>query len=255
MKKLIEIIYNCVLSGKEIPEDLLYEFSQNIIKIVQSRQVDNIPAEFWDLQHYIELFWRGRRYKKEKNSILIYQMGQMLSYTSMIRDIADDNEMVMGIKEYAERWKNKYLVYKGVHAESGITHKKLANVSGLSPSALTQFISKTKWDGYLTYRNVGREKYYYLTEEGEKLYKLLKSRYVRADDAYLYGVNSCDYIYCNLYNDKMSPVPSLYRKTAASKIRDNISNVLEVGEQFAHECKEIEKGELYAETRNDFVRY
>lgn len=55
-----------------------------------------------------------------------------------------------------------------------------------------------------------------------------------------------------MYKDKTLPVPSLYRKRAASKIWDNISNVLGVGEQFAHGCKEKEKGELYAETRNGF---
>lgn len=252
MKKLINIIYNCVLKKKEIPKDLLYEFSRDAIKIVQNRQVDDVPTEFWDLQHYVELFWREKKYKKEKNSILIYQMGQLFSYTSMIRDIADDNERILRIREYAERWKNKYLVYKGVHDESGITHKKLVNVSGLSPSALSQFIAQTRWDGYLTYRNVGREKYYYLTDEGEKLYELLKSRYERAGYIYPYGINNGDYVYSYVYKDKMIPVPLPYRKKESAKMRDNVSNILEVREQFAYECKRIGNGELYAEMRNDF---
>lgn len=182
MKNLIEIIYNYLLNNKTIPDELIYEFSQDTKEIIRNNAALDIPSEFWSFQNYIEMFWRGRKYETEKNTALIYQMGQLLSYVNMIRDIADEDEKTLSLDEYARHWANKYLVFKGIHDEYGINHKKLAEVSKLTPSALSQFIAKTKWDGYFTYRNIGREKYYYLTEQGEKLYELMREKQTKELD-------------------------------------------------------------------------
>ena len=79
MKEVIANIYSCIKEKKEIPEDILYEFSQDALRIVQSRLDSEIPAEFWKLQHYVEMFWRGRKFETEKDAVRIYQMGQLLS--------------------------------------------------------------------------------------------------------------------------------------------------------------------------------
>ena len=173
MQRLIEFIYNYIFEGKEVPEDLMFEFSQSTMKIVQSGNVQELPPEFEDLQNYVELFWRGRKYEREEKPIRIYQLGQLLSYINLIRDVADEQKRKISMEEYAERWSKRFRVFLGMHVKPGIMHKELAKFSGITPSVLSQFVAKTKWDGYYTYRIVGREKYYYLTSKGQELYSLL----------------------------------------------------------------------------------
>lgn len=173
MKELIKIIFDHVLDKKEIPDDLMYEFSQDILKVIQENSAQELCPEFWDFQNYLEMYWRGGKFEQESSPVCTYQLGQLLSYTNIIRDIADKQGQTLSIQDYAARWQNRFLVFQGMYRERGITHKKLARVSNMSPSALSQFVSKTQWDGYYTYRVAGREKYYYLSENGEKLYHLL----------------------------------------------------------------------------------
>lgn len=176
MQKLVKCIYDCVMSAKEIPEDLLYEFSQTTIKIVQSGNVQELPEKFEDLQNYVEMFWRGKKYEREKNPARIFQLGQLLSYFNLIRDAADDQKNRKLMEDYIRRWNRKFRIFWGMHDQPGIMHKKLAAFSGISPSELSQFITKTMWDGYYTYRITGREKYYYLTPRGEELFALFQKK-------------------------------------------------------------------------------
>lgn len=183
MKKLVNIIFEHLLNREPVSDELLYEFLQDAEKIVTSGCVNEIPSEFWEFQNYVDMYWRSRKYEREENRQIIYQMGQLLACVNMIRDIADTVVEKYSIKEYARQWRNRYPVFKAMHNECGITHKKLAQAAEISPSALSQFVNRTKWDGYFTSRTAGREKYYYLTEQGEELYKLLrddqeKDRYV-----------------------------------------------------------------------------
>lgn len=258
MKNLIEIIYNYLLDNKTIPDELMYEFSQDTKEIVRNNAAFDIPSEFWNFQNYIEMFWRGRKYETAENATLIYQMGQLLSYVNMIRDIADEDEKTISLDEYANHWGNKYLVFKGIHDEYGINHKKLAEVSDLTPSALSQFIAKTRWDGYFTYRNVGREKYYYLTEEGEKLYELMRERQTKEPEEPRYFLVSipADNNYINRDVYKMSE-----EAVAAFHKEDAVFDILKTGiqysgipfkEKFSLGDNKIVKEALYAGSGNSF---
>lgn len=92
MEKLISILYECVINNQEVSEDLLYELEQDVICVVRNQNTTQISRNFWDLQHYIEMYWRGRKYTRERNKKYLYQMGQLLAYTNMVRDIVDIKE-------------------------------------------------------------------------------------------------------------------------------------------------------------------
>lgn len=258
MKRLIEIIYNNLLNGKTIPDEIIYEFSQETKEIVRNRAVVDIPSEFWNFQNYIEMFWRGRKYETADNTALIYQMGQLLSYVNMIRDIADEDERVLSLDEYVNHWEKKYPVFKGIHDESGINHKKLAEVSGLTPSALSQFIAKTKWDGFFIFRNVGREKYYYLTEEGEKLYELMKERQTKEPEEPRYFFVSLpddnNYINRNVYKLTEEAAAAFSQENAVFDILKMFGRHSDI--PYKDKCvfgdKKIVKETLYAESGNSF---
>lgn len=263
MKKLIDILYDHLINSREIPEDLLYEFSQNTIKIIQHHASAQIPPSFWNLQHYVEMFWRGRKYQKEKNTVFVYQMGQLLTCTNMIRDVVDADVKTMSISDYARRWDSKYPVYKGIHDKPGINHKKLAAVSENSISSLSQFISKTKWDGYIIYRSAGREKYYYLTENGEKLYKLLREkrqkacRFKKVRFRNL-DTNNSGYYYDALNNKEKILIASISGNESKPRLTElTISNAMGNMDQEKNTggYKELKKEALYAAERIRVAEY
>ena len=176
MERLIEILYSHIMNGKRISDDLMYEFSQHILKIVQGIEEVEPVNELFAFRNYVEMYWRGGKFETEKKGYFAFQMGQLLSYINMLKDIEEIKKQELNLEEYASRWEKRFSVFKSMHEEKGITHKKLADLSGLSPSSLSQFIAKTKWDGYFVYRIAGREKYYYLTEKGEKLYDYMEEK-------------------------------------------------------------------------------
>lgn len=174
MKELAEQILDYIMENREVPEDLLYEFSKETLRIIQSRQTTSIPDTFWDLENYVETFWRCSEFTQAENSYFVHQMGQLLSFTNLISIMDDEEQRELSIEDYAEQWRDRYLVFDYIHRHRGITHKTLAEASGMSVSALSQFINKVKWTGVFNCRSMGREKHYYLTEYGEQVYEYMK---------------------------------------------------------------------------------
>ncbi|HIW41122.1 MAG TPA: hypothetical protein H9743_03130 [Candidatus Mediterraneibacter vanvlietii] len=248
MKRLIEQIFNYILDEEIIPEDLLFEFSQDTLQIVQHNNGTELTSQFWSFQNYIESFWRGEKYQHISNSFFVYQMGQLLAYTNMIRDVADEEEKRVSIEDYARRWKNRYLVFKGMHDKRGITHKSLAEYSEMSTSALSQFISKTKWDGYYTYRVMGREKHYYLTKRGEKLYDLLQEyqRDIKYEKIQFYNwYSDTNQIFNKFLGDSFPKVNDFNNvnenNLSDAEIRKNVVEEMTVKGKFSSEFSEVSR--------------
>lgn len=176
MEKIIEHILKYIMEERELPEEFLYAFSQETEKIVRSRQIESIPELFWELENYVGMFWRGEKFNYVEKPYIIYQMGRLLSFTNMICMVADEKEKELSIEDYAIQWRDRYSVFKFIHEQKGITHKALAKAVNMSPSSLSQFMTKVKWEGFFACRLMGREKHYYLTDYGEQLYEFMKQQ-------------------------------------------------------------------------------
>lgn len=174
MERLTRKILEGLRAERVIPEELLYEFTVETIRIVQTRQMEQLPPVFWELEQYVESFWRARRFDRIQDERL-YEMGRLLSITNMIAMVDEEEEKRQSLSEYASKFSDWYLVFKGMHDIPGITHKKLAVAGNKSESSLSQFMNKNQWEGLYIYRRLGREKNYYLTELGEQLYELMSS--------------------------------------------------------------------------------
>lgn len=92
MKKLINIIYDNIILHKVVYEDIMYEFEQRTFQIVQGNDVSLVSADYNDFRNYIEMYWRGSKWKHERNNMFVYQMGQLLAYTNMISETLDANK-------------------------------------------------------------------------------------------------------------------------------------------------------------------
>ncbi len=174
MRELIEVLLEKVWNSSEIPEELLYELSKEAMTIVMKRSIDEVPDNFWELKRCVELFWRRKEYKCTNDPSIIYQMGRLLSYTNMLVMLIEEQEESISLEEYAKSYRKWYKVFKGVYEEKGITHNKLSEESDMSVSSLSQFMGRAKPEGFFTYRMMGREKHYYLTEYGKRLYLYMK---------------------------------------------------------------------------------
>lgn len=184
MRELINLISEYVFDAAEIPESLLYEFSKKAMKVIQNRCVEAIPEEFWELEGYVESYWRGHKYTQSEDTLRIFQMGQLLSFTNMLSILSEETEKEISIEEYAVQLKEKYPIFKEIHEKPGITHKELADAIGMSVSSLSQFVTKYKWNGFFQSRAMGREKHYYLTKHGQQLYCTMKDKYEKPTVSY-----------------------------------------------------------------------
>lgn len=178
MEKVTSTILDYLWDKNDIPEELLYEFAKKTIKTIQTRCTERLTGEFWELERYVESFWRAKRFEGV-SSTHIYEMGRLLSITSMLSMVAEQEEKSQSLEVYATKLQDWYLVFKGMHDKPGISHGELAEVCRKSVSSLSQFICKYEWDGLYIYRRSGRGKNYYLTEQGKQLYELMTSKQPR----------------------------------------------------------------------------
>ena len=174
MDKLLSMILEYVVDSREVPEELIYEFSGEVTRLIEGGDFEDISDEFWKLENYVELYWRGRKFDQEKSAIRIFQMGQLLTYTNMISRWLEKIQKEITLDEYARILSDKYLFFKSIHDEYGITHKELANKIQISISSLSQFVNRIKGNGFFISRSMGREKHYYLTDKGEKLLGIMR---------------------------------------------------------------------------------
>lgn len=173
MKKLVQMILNYLLENKEIPEELIYELSKTTVKIVENHCMEMIPQEFWELDSFVEAYWRAESYTKSNDMAFVYQMGQLFSFTNMLSTLAEKQEKENSIEDYAIQLKDKYAIFQQIDRNPGITHKELAQRAGMSVSSLSQFLNRYKEHGFIQRRSMGREKHYYLTAYGERLYSAM----------------------------------------------------------------------------------
>ncbi len=174
MRELVRLILDCLLEVREIPEELLYELSKTTVMIVEQRCMEEIPEEFWELESYVEAYWRGEKYKKTDDMVRVYQMGQLLSFTNMLCMLTEQQEKERLIDDYAVRSKDSYHIFEEIYVKPGIAHKDLAIIAGLDTVSLTQFLNEYKLNGFIQSRSMGCEKHYYLTDHGKKLYSVMK---------------------------------------------------------------------------------
>ena len=173
MKKLVQMILNYLLENKQIPEELIYELSKTTVKIVENHCMEMIPQEFWELDSFVEAYWRAESYTKSNDMAFVYQMVQLFSFTNMLSTLAEKQEKENSIEDYAIQLKDKYAIFQQIDRNPGITHKELAQRAGMSVSSLSQFLNRYKEHGFIQRRSMGREKHYYLTAYGERLYSAM----------------------------------------------------------------------------------
>lgn len=80
---------------------------------------------------------------------ILYEMGRLLSLTSLLSLEKEEEKKRSSLNEYAEQYKDWYKVFAEIHENAGITHKQLARRAEKSESSLSQFMNKINGKGYI----------------------------------------------------------------------------------------------------------
>ena len=79
-------------------------------------------------------------------------------------------------KTLLSKYRDRINLLKDMYISPGIRHKELAEKEHISPSHLSQIMGTMVTDKIVVYNYAGREKFYYLSEKGEKLYREMKMK-------------------------------------------------------------------------------
>lgn len=91
---IIEEILDSIISYEEIEEDLLLEFTKEIIKFIKSDyNYENLPLSFSSLENYVYSYFDNHKYESlNLDSKINYQMGRLYSLINIVKEYCNNKE-------------------------------------------------------------------------------------------------------------------------------------------------------------------
>ena len=184
VSEVSEQIMQAFLSDRKIQEGLMVELIANVTKYIRSGIDETLSQSFFRLTEYV----RGATQSldiRDKPPDVILDYGKIMSIASMIDTIAYAKASEERMEEDAkhecdvmklERDDKRYYMLKVIYENRGISHKNLAAATNASPSRLSQIVGQMKNDRYFICHQIGRCKYYYITDIGETLLKRIDEK-------------------------------------------------------------------------------
>lgn len=163
-----ELILSNLLSDKTISDEVLLEFICEVNIYINTESFGEAPPSFYRLTEYVKNIATPEKLSTIPMT-LVFIYGKLWSVLSLAEIAEHEESLKLSIDEDAKRYIDRYEVFDTVRTNRGISHKSLANAVKMSPSALSQFMSRMENGRYLFSRQIGRRKYYYITNNGEVL--------------------------------------------------------------------------------------
>lgn len=152
-----------------ISEDAVYEFTRRIAG--QESQEWNAALE--RLDQYLQSVWRSGEMERLPWDFSV-QTGRLLALLDLIKISAQLRTDREQLQSDARGYLGRLAVFQAINEKQGISHGELARRAGMSDSALSQFMNRIEHKHYLYYRKTGRNKYYYMLEDGRDLLKAME---------------------------------------------------------------------------------
>lgn len=184
---LVKAILSCLEKEIDIPNEYMDAFIARTMLVVQKEDRKQISSLYPRLCDSVFNYFRGHQYNERSlqtnnaednsaaylepnNRAFVFKMGQLHACVTILNDVIrklDESEMTITYKKYIAKY-SKF--FEAIANKPGIKHSELAEITGKSPSGLSQFVLKIQQFDLFTRTVVGREKYYYLTPKGLKLF-------------------------------------------------------------------------------------
>jgi len=159
-------ISECIREQKEIPNPLIFQLTEVLLRVIRNKEDVQLTQVLADLIDETDAFWRQVD-KTGLSGEFVFNVGRIFTLTTMIKKYYESVSSYYSPIELADKYKNRYQLFKNISNNPGITHHDLANKIDLSESRLSQLMVSLHSDGLVSSRKIGRNKYYYLSHLGE----------------------------------------------------------------------------------------
>lgn len=187
---------------------------------------DEKPTSYMRLFDEINEKWNYREIHQQlSEQVFLYGAiwGCLQLMETKQKALADQVEASKNWTILLRKYQDKLNLLKHIHASPGIRHKRLAEKEGISPSQLSQSMVGLVKDELITYNYAGRQKFYFLSAKGEKLYrKLNEKKQLKRKQ----GVRSKQLSMENIENFSEAFINEIYRESMRNIIKDKSGSAI-----------------------------
>lgn len=158
IKKLLD-------SHVELPNSVLYNFQGIIYRLIIEKDVENASQCLAILESTVDSLWRLHAGKSEEFSF-VFALGQISALIGVLQNLRVSDTIS---DEVYHRLSPHLRIFETIKEKNGISHNELAELTSMSKSSLSNLIPKIGDGIYFISKKIGRNKYYYITGNGELL--------------------------------------------------------------------------------------
>lgn len=173
----LERICNAILermkAKKRMEEEQVHAFLETMAETAAEEENPQTPPNYRQLSDRLHKMWQYRSFG-DLAQAQIFLYGSLWGGMKLLekkRSNASDRERR---EEMAKYYAGKEWFFEAIDTRPGIRHKELAQIGDVSPSALSQFAARASKERLISCRRMGREKYYYLMDDGKAVYKKMQ---------------------------------------------------------------------------------
>jgi len=168
-------------SQKKIVEEQVQIFLESLAELFDNENIQSEAPEYSELAVMVEEMWHYHEVHalSPEEAFLYGGIWGAVRLESLIRRRnADKTSMEQLIRNFHETKKaeNCVQLLTAIEKKPGIKHKDLAEKLAVSPSELSQIISRLEQEKLFMAQRSGREKYYFLREKGKEVLKRLRPK-------------------------------------------------------------------------------
>lgn len=204
---------------KSIEEEQVSVFLDSVTeKLTAVEEPKGKASGYQALSDLVNKMWHYGDFGKATR-LQVFLYGSIWAGIRMIERKRKNASRKTKLEELISYYTDKEWLLKTICDNPGIRHKDLAESGGKSVSQLSQMVSRASKDELISYHRLGREKYYFLMDSGETVYKEIAER--RRKRLHHYNTELSDYELLAVRGRNLNPPDAAY---LSDRIKDYISN-------------------------------
>lgn len=172
LERICNVILERMKAKKRIEEEQVQAFWETMAEATEEENLQT-PQNYRQLSDRLHKMWQYRSFS-DLAQAQIFLYGSLWGGMKLLekkRSKMSDRERREKMAKY---YAGKEWFFRAIDTQPGIRHKELAQIGDVSPSALSQFAVRASKERLISCRRMGREKYYYLMDDGKAVYKKMQ---------------------------------------------------------------------------------
>lgn len=172
LERISNVILERIKAKKRLEEEQVHAFLETMAESAAAED-SQLPPDYRKLSDRLQKIWQYRSFGDLAHA-QIFLYGSIWGGIKLLekkRGKVSDRERQ---EELAKYYAGKEWFFHAIDTRPGIRHKELAQIGDVSPSALSQFAAGASKERLISCRRMGREKHYYLMDDGKAVYKKMQ---------------------------------------------------------------------------------